>query len=93
MISTIAKNRDSVKRGRALVVTVVTDESLMEVSGGIMEGRATTEDVIQLVGVAGGITEGRAATEDTELSMEVTGGVNMGRATIEDVVPAEPSLK
>ena len=77
-----------------MIVTVVTDESLMEVAGGVTGGRATIEDVIRLVGVTGGVIEGRVVTEDTELSMEVASGVKMpGRAVIEDVVSVEPSLK
>ena len=52
------------KEGRVLVVTVVTDESLMEVAGGIMEGRAATEDTELSMEVAGGVNIGRAVIED-----------------------------
>ena len=45
-------------------MTVVTDESLMEVAGGIMEGRVATEDTELLMEVTGRVNMGRATIED-----------------------------
>ena len=81
------------KGGRALLVTIVIDESLVEVAGGVTGGRAAIEDVEPLVGVAGGVTGGRVAIEDVEPLVGVAGGVTEGRAVIENVVSVEPSLK
>ena len=47
-----------------MIVTVVTDESLMEVAGGVTEGRVATEDTELSMEVAGGVDMGRAAIED-----------------------------
>lgn len=67
--------------GGRVCVALVTDEPLMGSVGGVIEGRATTDDMV--------VTEALMMAVDVVVTvplMEAVGGAMDGRATIEDAV-------